>query len=285
MSGDWIKVRSDVHEDPAVAKICAALNLDRYAVVGRLVKAWAWADAQTIDGNADVTLAYIDEITSTPGMGDAMVLVKWLEVPERGRVRFPKFDRHNGKSAKKRALGSKRQQAFRSNAPVTQPSRSSVTREEKSIRPTNTALPVANSTPPPPPKAAPAEPQVNPDAQARIIAECTRAQLENPTAENPIVARWIRNGATPTQITNALIEARKAIHPPAELTAAYVDPIVDRITTQDRRSQALAAARVQRTQDTIAEQRKAAETAAPMPLNVFESLPATLKRAVGHKDT
>lgn len=137
MAGDWIKVRCDLDEDPAVAKMAAALGLDRFAVIGRLVKLWTWADRQSRDGNADVTLLYVDELTNTRGMGDAMVLAGWLEVPENGRIRFPRFDRHNGKSAKNRALGQRRQQTFRSNAHVTNKSRSRnadrVTREEKSL--------------------------------------------------------------------------------------------------------------------------------------------------------
>jgi hypothetical protein len=59
-----------------------------------------------------------------------MVVVRWLEVSDKG-ISFPRFDRHNGESAKKRALTARRQSDFRkrkSNAGVTQ---STLPREEK----------------------------------------------------------------------------------------------------------------------------------------------------------
>jgi hypothetical protein len=64
-----------------------------------------------------------------------MVEVGWLEVAEPGHVVFVRFDRHNGNSAKQRALAAERQRKKR-HAHVTLASRSchaeSVTREEKS---------------------------------------------------------------------------------------------------------------------------------------------------------
>lgn len=159
---DWIKVRDNLVDDPTVGRICIATKLDKYAVVGRLVKLWAWADQYTTDGNADVTLGYVDSMLDCLGFADALVLVHWLEVPENGRIRIPNFERHNGKSAKKRALTANRVQAHRSNAPVTQTKRISnaerVTREEKSSssnkHPTVTT---GTSTAPPPQTSTPVE--------------------------------------------------------------------------------------------------------------------------------
>lgn len=150
MAGDWIKVRDNLHEDPAVAQIATALGIDVYAAMGRLIRIWTWADQQVADGNANVTLLYLDQLVSTPGIADAMVLAGWLEVPENGRITFPKYDRHMSKAAKKRALTKVRVQLHRSNAPVTQKKRRSVTREEKSI--TNKHLPVTTSTAPKKPR-------------------------------------------------------------------------------------------------------------------------------------
>lgn len=50
MAGDWIKMRSDLSDDPAVFKIAGALNLDRFSVIGRLHAFWAWADKHAVDG-------------------------------------------------------------------------------------------------------------------------------------------------------------------------------------------------------------------------------------------
>lgn len=112
MAGDWIKMRCNLLDDPAVLAISAVVGLDEYAVTGRLLKLWSWADQQTTDGNArgvtNVTArAWLDRYLSCPGLADALVAVGWLEIDESG-MRIPNFDRHNGQSGKQRAVTSKR---------------------------------------------------------------------------------------------------------------------------------------------------------------------------------
>lgn len=137
MAGEWIKMRLDLAEDPAVIAMAAALDVDEDLVVGKLHRLWSWADRQSRDGHATgVTEKWIDRFIRFPGFAATMVAVGWLEIDKAG-IRLPNFDRHNGETAKTRALGAKRQQKARasSNAPVTAASRSerdgSVTREEK----------------------------------------------------------------------------------------------------------------------------------------------------------
>ncbi len=118
------------------------------------------------------------------------------------------------------------------------------------------------SAPPPPAKAVPEDVKVNPAALARIVAEAARAGIVNP-AEDPIVARWIRNGATPTQVVNACAEACQTYRAPKPMTSAYVDPIIERLMGEDRKARAVAEARVQATKDQVAEQ--ATWHSTPMP--------------------
>ncbi len=130
MAGDWIKMRTDLHDDPEVLRLSAMLKIDRFAVVGRLATLWAWADKHTTDGTSSVTPLLLDDIVSHQGFADAMTVVGWLEVTDKG-IRFPKFSRHNGKSAKKRALTSRRVATHRKrtdNVNVTLPA---LAREEK----------------------------------------------------------------------------------------------------------------------------------------------------------
>lgn len=104
MAGDWIKMRCNLDTDPAVFQMAAALEMDELAVVGRLWKVWSWADQHCADCNAvSVTRNVLDRITATPGFADAMQKVGWLEGLD-GALSFPHFDRHNGQTAKKRAL-------------------------------------------------------------------------------------------------------------------------------------------------------------------------------------
>jgi hypothetical protein len=134
MAGDWIKMRCNLDTDPAVFQMAAALEMDELAVVGRLWKVWAWADQHVADCNAvSVTTNVLDRITTTPGFAEAMRKVGWLEGRE-GALSFPHFDRHNGQTAKKRALTKNRVEKTRGDS-VTLPALQEryQRREEKSI--------------------------------------------------------------------------------------------------------------------------------------------------------
>ena len=134
MAGDWIKMRCNLDTDPAVFQMAAALEMDELAVVGRLWKVWAWADQHIADCNAvSVTANVLDRITTTPGFAEAMRKVGWLEGRD-GDLSFPHFDRHNGQTAKKRALTKNRVEKTRVDS-VTLPALQEryQRREEKSI--------------------------------------------------------------------------------------------------------------------------------------------------------
>src|SRR5690606_31903818 len=84
--------------------------------VGKLLRVWRWFDQQTIDGNAPgVTSALLDRLLGVSGLCAAMESVGWLESYE-GGVRLPNFGRHNGKTAKNRALTAKRVANHKTNA-------------------------------------------------------------------------------------------------------------------------------------------------------------------------
>jgi hypothetical protein len=104
MANDWIKMRINLGDDPAVIGISARTNLDKFSVVGRLYLLWSWADEQSDDGHMPfVDGSTIDSMTKRAGFAAAMVSVGWLLIEE-GGVIFPKFSKHNGDSAKKRAM-------------------------------------------------------------------------------------------------------------------------------------------------------------------------------------
>lgn len=136
MAGDWIKMRCNLDTDPAVFQIAAQLGLDELSVVGRLWKVWAWADQHVSDCHAiGVTDVTLDRISATPGFAAAMRRVGWME-GDADTPALPKFDRHNGQSAKRRALATERQ-SRRRHADVTPESRPErdQRREEKSNTP------------------------------------------------------------------------------------------------------------------------------------------------------
>lgn len=135
----WIKLRTDLLNDPAVYRLASELSLDRYAVVGRLAAFWGWADQHAVDGVVDgATSQVIDDVVSLHGFADALQRVKWLRI-EADSVVIPNHDRHNGANAKERSLKSERQAKWRAKQGGEKPSKpvdgavdgNASTREEK----------------------------------------------------------------------------------------------------------------------------------------------------------
>lgn len=117
MAGEWIKFEASTPEKPEVFAITVAMGWDDPDLaVGKLLKVWRWFDQQSINGNApSVTLALLDRISGVSGFAQAMCNVGWLAQSELG-LSLPNFDRHNGKTAKDRALTAKRVAKHKGNA-------------------------------------------------------------------------------------------------------------------------------------------------------------------------
>jgi len=143
MAGDWIKMRNDLADDPAVIAIAAELGIEEDHVVGKLHRLWSWADKQTQDGNAlGVSFAWIDRYLSASGFASAMERSAWLLLRD-GVLSFPNFDRHNSQTAKARALTAKRVARHKGNAKLTV---DALPREEKRREEKSTPLPPSLST-------------------------------------------------------------------------------------------------------------------------------------------
>jgi hypothetical protein len=139
MAGDWMKIELELPDKPEVHAIANTLNLDPDAVVGKLIRVWQWFDKHTTDGNAyGVTYSLLDRITNVTGFGEAMMFAGWLEQNDKN-LTMPKFDRHNSKSAKTRALTGKRVEKSR-NAPSVTKALPEKRREENSSVSTPTGL-------------------------------------------------------------------------------------------------------------------------------------------------
>lgn len=113
MAGDWIKMNKSLPRDPRVIRISSALKADRLRTVGGLFSAWCIFDEQTEDGILPgYTPEILDELVTFPGLARAMESVGWLEIGE-GFLAVPRFDEHNGQSAKRRAQDANRKQSAR----------------------------------------------------------------------------------------------------------------------------------------------------------------------------
>jgi hypothetical protein len=133
MAGDWIKMRTDLIDDPAVISIGVAVNIGEDLVVGKLYRLWTWADKHTEDGNAvGVTENWVDRYLGVPNFAQAMQKAGWLDIKTDG-IMFPRFDRHNGKSAKKRCLTAIRVAEHKNKSANAASVSRALPREEKSI--------------------------------------------------------------------------------------------------------------------------------------------------------
>lgn len=133
MAGDWLPIRLDLHDDPAVIAIAAACDIPESHVVGSLVKLWSWANRHLTDGNArGVTEAFVDRYLSVPKFANSMIEAGWL-TRENGHVAFPKFDKWNSNGGKKRLLAGKRQADFKKRLGNAESVTKASTKEEKRI--------------------------------------------------------------------------------------------------------------------------------------------------------
>jgi hypothetical protein len=107
-------MRHNLKDAPEVMGIADALNVQSVTVVGCLHALWCWFDEHTTDGqSSNVTTGLIDRIVGVPGFSDATIAAGWLVRCEEG-LSLPNFDRHNGHTAKSRALSQSRMAKSRS---------------------------------------------------------------------------------------------------------------------------------------------------------------------------
>jgi len=120
-------MRTNLWDDPRVASLCDALSCDEARVCGGLFRLWSLADTHSTDGRLQYSAAALNRKVGIDGFAEAMQAVGWLASVD-GLMTLPRFDEHNGRSAKRRA-----QEAMRSakhyrrqseGEPLTQVSRS-----------------------------------------------------------------------------------------------------------------------------------------------------------------
>jgi hypothetical protein len=113
MAGDWIKMRTTLRSSPKVVRIASALKADRLRVIGGLHAVWCLFDAHSEDGQLPgYTLEALDEDIGWPGFSAAMMAVQWIESTDEG-LTTPRFDEHNGQSAKRRCQEAERKRDAR----------------------------------------------------------------------------------------------------------------------------------------------------------------------------
>jgi hypothetical protein len=104
MAEDWIKVEKATPTKPellVIARICNCTHAEAFLAWFRF---YSWADSQTADGFVRFLSACdADKIGTLVGFGDALQRTGWVQFTDDG-CRILKWEKHNGRSAKRRAL-------------------------------------------------------------------------------------------------------------------------------------------------------------------------------------
>lgn len=113
MAGDWIKMRSNLWDDPRVSAVLDACGCSEAEAVGALYWLWATADQHSEDGLLPgMTARQINRKTGVQGFAEGLQAVGWLILSPEG-AQIVRFDEHNGASAKRRASESRRKMSAR----------------------------------------------------------------------------------------------------------------------------------------------------------------------------
>jgi hypothetical protein len=114
LSTDWIKMRVDLRTHPKVVRMAGALSADKLRVVGGLHAVWSIFDAHSTDGLLDgYTFKALDIELGWKGFSQAMADIGWLIDSGGHGLEAPRFEEHNGQSAKRRAMETERKRIER----------------------------------------------------------------------------------------------------------------------------------------------------------------------------
>lgn len=123
----WIKIDVTTCDKTEIMHIARSCGVSVNEAFGAWFRLWAWFDGVTEDGRMDfLKKEDCDMKAMLPGIGAALEDVGWIEFGERGAI-IVGWEKHNGKSAKRRAETARRVAAFKArgeterggNAPVT----------------------------------------------------------------------------------------------------------------------------------------------------------------------
>lgn len=114
MAGEWIPVRVDLFTSPRILRISRDAGVVRFEAVGLMVAFWAWAGAQTADGELPgVALEDLPEVIGgTLDFWRAVAAAGWLDITPDG-LALPEFDKYLDRAAKARLQDSERKRRVR----------------------------------------------------------------------------------------------------------------------------------------------------------------------------
>jgi hypothetical protein len=108
---DWIKVEKSPPDKPELLHIADRCRCSQAEAFLAWFRLWVWLDNNSADGTVDLlTKTKVDALAGLNGLGDAMEEVGWIVFTEGNPpcATIANWGRHNGQSAKARALAARR---------------------------------------------------------------------------------------------------------------------------------------------------------------------------------
>lgn len=113
---DWIKVCKNTPDKPAIRHAARVCGVSADVAFTAWFRLWTWFDSATADGVMPLTTVDdLDDVARVPGIAAAFAEAGWLELHQPSGVTVMGWDKHNGKSAKKRAIDAARKREKRAN--------------------------------------------------------------------------------------------------------------------------------------------------------------------------
>lgn len=109
----YMPIRLNLPDDDDVHAMADRLKIDSDEVVGKLIRVWAWAQQNSVDGSLRASERAVDKVATAKGFAAAMMEVNWLTKADDGRLIIPKWDKWNSKAAKKRAYERDKKRDYR----------------------------------------------------------------------------------------------------------------------------------------------------------------------------
>ena len=108
MAGDWFKMEVITPNKLEITEIADTLGVSKHEALGMFTEYLSWLNQHCEDGILPLSsIKLIDNMTSNTGFCDALASVGWMIIRD-NCLEIDKYDRHNGKNAKKRANTNRR---------------------------------------------------------------------------------------------------------------------------------------------------------------------------------
>ena len=202
MAGDWIPMRLDLREDPAVMAMAEKLKVREEVIVGYLHAVWSWLSRQCHDGTVTgVTLLSLGRVTNLTGFPELMRDEGWLiesrTTEGKPQIAVPNWDRWLSQSAKNRVKAAERQRKARHGF-VTEVSRS---HRDKSATTGEKRKGEKKKRPPKPPEGEQVRVQID-SVASYYLSIHPRAKVG--TRERKLIAERLREGFTVEDLKQAI---------------------------------------------------------------------------------